>query len=235
MPLLPKTDVTQNSAGTELYIEFVNATGVYDATDNPGGFNSPNPARNTLAAVFFGNHKKVAADVLAVPETYNPLSVTSFTILLNQAKNGHLEYTVFLFEIFDPIGSYVDDDVVWDNQNPSAPFVKERVASAWVPVTDLSLLIGNDNVLQANDNTFPIPDAAAFKRALNAARIIKLDAKVNNRACGEEEYAQLAEWYNYVDGVLFAATNDFCSGAYAIAETKLEAVLTLKDNIDGQY
>jgi hypothetical protein len=235
MPLVLKSNTTQNEAGTELYIEVVDATGVYDVDDNPGGFGPPNPARNTLAIVFYGNHEKVDGPVLAVPTAHNPLTVSSFTILLDSTiKNGILNYTIFGLNVFNSGGVYTDGDVVYDNENPAAPFIKKRVAGVWEPKTAAEIL-GDEEAVQTEDNAFPIPAAIEFKDELNRARINKLREKVYEKPCAEEEYRQIREWFDYVDGELELATNDFCSGAYAEAEAKLESIFTLQEKIDGQY
>src|SRR5690349_3227072 len=115
MPLAIKSEVTINPLGTEVYIEFLNATGVYDADDNPGGFGTPNPSRNTLAMVLVAKHKKVAGDVDASILAYNATSVTSFTVLMSEAVNGVLNYIILAIPLFDGGGSYVDGDITYDN------------------------------------------------------------------------------------------------------------------------
>lgn len=231
--LILKSDVTQNQAGTEVYVEVVEATGTYDVDDNPGGFGTPNPNRNALALVFYGNHKKVEADVESTLSPHNPLSVTSFTVLITESVNGVLEYYVFALPIFDDGGVYVDGDIVYDNETPATPFIKERVAGVWVTRVP-SELVGKTAIVSLEDNTFVIPDAANFRNALNAARTNKLRSKIAGE-CGEEEYMQFREWFDYVDGELDMACSDFNTEAYAEAQIKVEAVLDLKTKIDGQY
>lgn len=221
--LVLKSKVTQSQDGTQLFIEVLNATGNYDADTNPGGFGSPNPARNTLALVFYGNFKRVAGDVLAVPLPHDPLTVASYTLNIS-GLNGVLDYFVYAIPIFDPIGSYSDGDIVYDHQNPSQPFIKERVSSAWVPIQPAD--VANQLVVvQKEGFAFPIPEMATYRNQLNSDRMSQLKAKIDEGDDADwEDYYLVRSGFDYVDGTLDAATKDFCAAAYAPAQVKLEKI-----------
>lgn len=220
--LVLKTKVTQESDGSLLYIEVVNATGVYDVTNNPGGFGAPNPARNSLALVFYGNFKREAADVLAGPLPYTPESVTSYTLPLPR-HNGVLDYYIFAISIFNPLATPADGDIVYDNQNPAAPFIKKRVAGAWVPILPVNC-IGQSTVVQTEKQAFAIPEMTKYRNDLNNLRLVKLQELINNdQDDGDKtDYDRLRDNFDYVDGTLEGATLDFCSGAFSTAQHKIE-------------
>lgn len=234
MALELKEAVSQKADGTEFYIEVVNATGVYNVSTNPGGFGAPNPARNTLALIFYGNHKKVAGDVLAVPVTYDPLVVSQFTILLDEAKNGHIQYYITALQIFSLIGVYADGDIVYNNQNPLLPVIQKRIAGVFTTIT-AAQMIGEAGVVdELASNQFPIPDAINFKNQLLAEKFPILQDFINERTeCLGDEYEESENNFTYVDNLLELATLDFAAQAYNQAEIKLEEVFEFKDKIEA--
>ena len=98
--LVIKADVTINTIGTELYIEFLEATGVYNDPDNLGGFGTPNPERNSLAMLLVATHKKEAGDVPADVLPYNVETVASYTVLITPEVNGVLNYVILAIPLF---------------------------------------------------------------------------------------------------------------------------------------
>jgi hypothetical protein len=227
--LVLKTKTTRNQAGTEVYVEFLNATGEYDVTTNPGGFGDPNPARNTLAVLFYGNFKLSSGDVVATPLTYDPLTVSSFTLAMERSLNSHMNHYIFALPIFDDEVTYEEGDVVWNNTNPLAPVVQKMNSDdEWEEVA-LVDLIEDEEVSQKESNNFITPDAEAFVNELLGAKLIKLRNFINEE-CGEDEYKDLDTKFDYVDSLLEAAGLDFCSGAYAEAQLKLEEIFSFEDD-----
>lgn len=222
MALVLKTKTTRAADGSQLFIEFYNATGLYNVSTNPGGFGSPNPIRNTLAMIFYGNHKRVAADVLAVPLAYDPVTVESYTLAL-PGVNGVLDYNIFAIPIFDPMGSYADGAIVWDNQNPTVPFIKKRVSSAWV-VKQPADIIGEAIIVQKEGFAYPIPEMEKYRNELNTSRLNLLSEKVESGVDEQVDYDTVRNAFDFVDGLLDASGQDFCSGAYNEAQKKLERI-----------
>lgn len=222
-----KTAVTRNASGSELYVEFENATGLYDVTTNPGGFGAPNAERNTLAVLFYGNFKLSSGDVEATPLVHDPLTVTSFTLALDRDKNAHLNHYIFALPIFDDEAVYNEGDIVYNNENPSAPLIQKYVAAVWTTIA-IAELIGEE-VTQKETNSFITPEAEAFVNELSALRLSKLRALVKGE-CGKDEYEPVRNSYDFVDSLLEGAILDFCSGAYAEAQLKLEELFAYEDS-----
>lgn len=226
MALVLKGKVTIKEDGTEVYIEFLNATGTYDVTDNPGGFGAPNPARNSLAVIIYAAHKLTTGDVDATVQNFNPLSVASFTISIDKTKNGVLFWNIFALPIYNSGNTYQDGDIVWDNTNPSEAFAKEMVNGEWEARTAKELL-GRDTVTQTNQYSFPIPDAIAISERLAADELLLLRNFVYNQ-CKREDYEPAMVNNRYVEGLLNAATNAFCAQAYNEAQINLEEIFTFE-------
>lgn len=230
MALILKGDVTIKDDGTELYIEFLNATGVYDVDDNPGGFGTPNPARNTLAIILVAEHKLVAADQAATILAYNPLSVTSFTITITKAVNGVLQWNLLAIPIFDSGGTYVDGDIVYDNENPAAPFIKKRVLGVWEEIT-AEEVVGEAVIVQANEYSFPIPDAIEVLRELSVEKLATLRDLVYGNDCKKEDYEPINNQFNYVDALISSATSAWCAQAYNEAQIDIEEVFNFETQV----
>jgi hypothetical protein len=224
-----KTKSTIAEDRSEVYVEFLNATGAYDADSNTGGFGAPNPARNTLAVLIFAEHQLSTENIEATISAYNPLTVSSFTIAMEKAKNGILYHGVLALPIFDDQLTYENGDVVFDNENPSDAFVKKMVDDEWEEV-DLKDLVEDTTVYQAVEYSFPIADAELIKKNLLAEKLQKLRDYVYDE-CGEDEYKVLRDRYEYIHGLIRAASDDFCSEYYAEAQLKIEEVFNFETKV----
>jgi hypothetical protein len=224
MALLLKSDTSINALGTELYIEFLEATGDYHVDDNPGGFGAPNPTRNSLAIFLYAVHKKVAGDVAASIVAYNEASVESFTVNINSAVNGVLDFFILAVPFFVEEGVYEDDDIVYDITSPSTPIFKKMVEGEWVPIL-ITDLLADETIDQQHDFAFPIPDAIAFSKSLNAQQQIVLTKKINGE-CVEDDFKEAITKFRSVDSTIKVATDTFCSQGFNQAQIKIEEVLS---------
>jgi hypothetical protein len=228
--LVIKSAVTINTIGTEVYIEFFDATGEYEETENPGGFGPPNPSRSSLAMILFAEHLKEEANVEADVLFYDPQSVQSYTVAMSRNVNGVLSYNILAIPIFDPGLTYEEGNVVYDNQNPSESFIKEMVSGEWVTRTPKDI-VGNDTIAQLNDYTFPVPDAIQFVEELNARKMLMLRTYVKHE-CEKDEYEPLRTQFEYAEGLLKSATNSFCAQAYNEAQIDIEEIFEFGVEID---
>ncbi len=230
--LLLKSDTSQNTEGSELYIEVENATGLYDAETNDGGFGAPNAARNEVALIIVAKHILSAGDEDATVSEYDPLTVESFTVAVTRLLNGVLHYLLYAIPIYDTGGVYEAGDIVYDKEDPFLPFIKEmNEALERVTITTEDLL-GKTGVNESTKHAFIAPDAIAFRNRLNADRTRVNRQKVAG-LCGEEDYEAAKLNFDYVDGELECALNDFCDTAYAEAQIKVEAILELENNLNA--
>lgn len=223
-----KKNVTRSPDGTQCFIEVVEATGLYNVDSNPGGFGPPNPARNVMALLFYGNYKLSADDQLAVANLYDAMTVGSFTLPIVRATNGHLNFYVFAVNKFDIGGVYVDGDIVYDVENPAVPFVKKKVGGVWIVIT-IPDLIPETSVVRTEGNVFIIPSAEQYENELSANAVKLLRAYVNGEF-QEDKYQPARNDYDFVEGLLENAVNLFCRGAYAEAQLLLEEILAFEDD-----
>ncbi len=222
--LVVKTAVSLKADGSELYIEFEEATGTYHVTTNPGGFDTPNPSRNSLAAVLVAVHALVAGDQPAVIQAYNPISSTSFTITLTKAVNGVLKYDLLLIPIFDDELTYDDGDITYDNTNPSTPVIQELVLGVWTART-AQQVIGNANVDQKNGYSFPIPEAFFYQKELLLDNLLKLEPFINQGCdCEDKDYELANTKYNWISGLICTATDAYRAQAYNEAQKNIEKI-----------
>lgn len=228
--LVIKTAVSQSQDGLNLLIEFNSATGAYDAGTNPGGFGTPNPERNTLAAIFYANHEREVADILAAPVAHDPLTVSSFTVPVS-AKNGVFHYYLWLIQLYDDQESPVEGMIRYDNEAPATPFLKKYTSGAWTAsgvVTSVSL-ISEPALALKEGYEFPFPEMIDYRNSLEETKLIKLKARLNAE-CGRDDYENIRNDFEYVDGSLDSATLDFCAGVYAAAQETLEDIELFKTN-----
>lgn len=229
MALQLKTKTTINELGTELYIEFTEATGLYDEENNPGGFGAPNPARNTLAIFLHAVHKNVAGDVGADVHPNTPGNVEAFTINMTKGVNGVLHFIVMAIPLFDSDGVYEDGDVVYNTTDPLTPAILKMVESEWVEKT-LAELVSDDNITHVEDYAFPIPAAIALSQSLNAKKLSLLRKLVSGK-CANEDYSVIRNQYEYVDSTIKAATASFCRQAFNQAQLKIEEIFAFEESL----
>jgi hypothetical protein len=230
MSLIIRSAVTINAIGTEVYIEFLEATGDYADPDNLGGFGPPNPSRSGLAMVLFAEHMKVDGNVEADVLFYDATSVTSYTVVMSRDVNGVLNYNIFAIPIYDPLTTYPEGTILYNNVNPSEPFIQQLVGVEWVVVNPKDL-IGNDAIDQLNDYTFAVPDAIRVVEELNRLKMLKLRDYVKHE-CEKDEYEPLRAKFEYAEGLLKSATNSFCAQAYNEAQIDIEEIFEFAVEID---
>lgn len=219
--LVLKTKSTRSQDGLQVFIEFFNATGNYDSVNNPGGWGSPNPARNTLAMLFYGNFKRVTADVPAVPTAFDPTTVQSYTLNIS-GVNGVIDFYIFAVPLYNSGGTYHSGDITYDNTtNPSNPVLQQYNGTTWLPI-DITVLIGVSTIVQVEGFLFPVPEMEAYRNALYIQRVDQVRQNILDNDDDWEAYHLARKNFDYVDGTLDASGMEFCSQNYAVAQARLE-------------
>jgi hypothetical protein len=149
---------------------------------------------------------------------------------MSRDVNGVLNFNILAIPFFDPVLTYEDGSIVYDNENPSEPFIKEMVAGIWETRTPKDV-VGNDSIAQLNDYTFAVPDAIQFVEELNARKMLKLRTYVKHE-CEKDEYEPLRTQFEYAEGLLKSATNSFCAQAYNEAQIDIEEIFEFGVEID---
>lgn len=136
MALQQQFTVSQSQDAATLYLN--DDTGDYSAVDNPGGYGTPNTARNALALILIVNYKASTGDEALTPDTYDPETIELWTIPGN-AKDGHVEFKVYAIDAY-PTGSEpgapATNDFIYDT---TLNRLERWNGSAWVTATNSEL------------------------------------------------------------------------------------------------
>lgn len=86
-------EVSENQGGTILYLD--DNTGAYEATENPGGYGTPNTERTDLALIVIAKYKASDGSVSITADTYDPEVVTQWVFENDLQGDGHYEFNVY--------------------------------------------------------------------------------------------------------------------------------------------
>jgi len=94
------------------YFILEDSTGVYDVTDNPGGYGTPNPERASLALYLYGyKYNKDVPDTLLTIDNVAAPTAASWTIFMSQ--DGYYYFKLLGFAIYDVALPYIVGDKVY--------------------------------------------------------------------------------------------------------------------------
>ncbi len=101
-----------NEAGTELNL--TDDTGLYDASDNPGGYGSPNPNKNEIAIILLANNKRQdEGDVLLTVQPYNP--AVDYNYVVEIYKDGWYQIKSFGLRLYSVNTSFAVTEATYDS------------------------------------------------------------------------------------------------------------------------
>ena len=228
MGLELKKSFTRKDDGSVAYLEFREATGNYDAADNDTGFGVETIERNTLAILVYVLHEKSTGAEELIPYQNDPLTVTAFTFDLT-GRDGVWHHWLFAVPIFDPLAIYTLGDIVYDNENPSNPFVKKYNGTTF-DVIPLSSLINETSLIQLESYEPPIPQTSDFVNDTRYAQLEQL-RKVRLGLCEPDDWQEKNMQFVHARDTTESAINLFCAQLYSQAQLEIEEVLKLKSEI----
>ena len=201
---------------------FADTTGNYNALTNPGGYGTPNAARNTLALFLqvFNNRFDGSPTIVQSPLTiaaYDPTVVASWTATL--VKEGWQEATVYGVALFDETLAtlYAVNEFVYDVASSQLRQILTVTGTGpytytYNVVTPVALGTAGTTVLYSTVyNTYAIP---SLNNCYNTANDKQLLSKK------ESDFKKWEEISAYISSIVFG----FNSGSYANAETKVETL-----------
>ena len=98
------------------YFTLTDNTLLYDAVDNPGGYGTPNPDRADIALyLYMYKHNKDIDDSALLLFNNNPTTVSSWQIPM--LVDGYYYGKLLGFALYDPLLSYIVDDMVYHENN----------------------------------------------------------------------------------------------------------------------
>ena len=201
---------------------FADTTGNYDSVNNPGGYGTPNPARNTLALFLqvFNNRFDGSPTVVETPLTiasYTPTTVTSWTATV--AKEGWQEAIVYGCPLYDETGAtlYSVGEVLYDVA--SSQLRQILTVSGTGPYTYTFNIIqvsalgtaGIETLYSTVLNTYVIPTLYNCFNSANSKWLL------SNQDCDYNEYQKISAY-------LSAIRAAFDSGSYESGEQMVEQV-----------
>lgn len=101
-----------NAEGTLLNLQ--DNTGLYDASDNPGGYGTPNPNKNEVAIILLANNKRQdEGDVQVTVQTYNPTVDYNYSVELY--KDGWYQIISFGLRLYSTNTSFSITEATYDS------------------------------------------------------------------------------------------------------------------------
>ncbi len=211
-----------NDLGTK--ITLIDNTGVYNADTNPGGFGSPNAARNTLALLvrafskrYDGGETIVDTLLTVAPDDADPVVAASWELTLN--GQGWQQATVYGLQLYSTSLSFEVGELVYDvgssaiwqilTKSGSGPYVYTHEVVEEEALDDLTLIKAYYKVY----NTYAIPGLCECRYKMNKAYF---DARVKDPV--------LFKKYLEVDGLINGIACDFGFGSFAEAQSTVEYV-----------
>lgn len=211
-----------NDAGTELYLS--DSTGVYEVSDNPGGYGTPNPARSSLALILLANNKRQdEGDVECAIESYNPVTAEDFTVTLY--KDGWYQIKTFGLRLYSTSILFAVTEAVYDvatqtirkiaTVSGSGPYTYTYTVIEKEDLDSSSVITLYDAVL----NTLVLSNlckchASAVKNYFNEAE------PVTNKTATKDSVS--FDTYLKVDTYLKSIKYSFGFGSYTQAQLKVE-------------
>lgn len=213
--------ITLQSISTDgTTLVFVDTTGNYDAVNNPGGYGTPNAARNTLALFLqvFNNRFDGSPTVIQVPLTiasYTPTTVATWIATI--VKEGWQQATVYGVPLYDETGAtlYAVGAVLYDVS--SAQLRQILTVSGTGPYTYTFAIIlpsalGTAGIITAYStvlNTYAIPSLYTCFNTANDTQLL------SKKECDFRKWEEISA---YISSIRYG----FDSGASANAELKVE-------------
>lgn len=101
-----------NTEGTELNL--TDDTGLYNASDNPGGYGTPNPNKNEIGIILLANNKRQdEGDVLCIVQPYNP--TVDYNYVVNLYKDGWYQIKSFGLRLYSVNTSFALTEATYDS------------------------------------------------------------------------------------------------------------------------
>lgn len=199
-----------NADAAEMYISDI--TGDYDVVDNPTGWGAPNPERSEKALIGQAFLHKSDSDVGVELVSYDPETVSNFTLLC--PEDGY--YELIVASVDDSIPT-VELEYGWSISSG----LVQLVEGSLIPKTPKDLLEVEGQTV-TSFKTVLLGRLAIYRNSKNLELVKLKIAKVDDRA-HNREIADLDYEFNFVRGLLDGAKYQWCIDNYTQAQTIVEA------------
>lgn len=211
-----------NSEGTELNL--TDDTGLYDASDNPGGYGSPNPTKNEVATILLANNKRQdEGDVLLTVQDYNP--TVDYNYVVELYKDGWYQVISYGLRLYSVNTSFSLTEAVYDSSSGEIRKILTKSGSGPYTYTYSVLTpsdLDSETVIKAYESTLNTLVLVTLTEChANALKVFFNNANpVTNTTvlCDDANY----NTYLKVDAYLKSINYSFGFGEYTQAQLKVE-------------
>lgn len=221
-----------NDAGTELNLR--DDTGLYDVSDNPGGYGSPNPNRNQVSIILLGyNKRQDEGDVALTFQNYSPTVDSTFVV--NLYKEGWYQIKSYGLRLYSVNTSFDISEAVYDTTTSTIRKILTKSGSG--PYTYTYEVITSDIL-----NTDAVTTAyASVLNTLVLEALCKCHASANknffNNASPVTNTTEINTDTNFqtylkIDAYLKSIKYSFGFASYTQAQLKVEQAEKICDCID---
>lgn len=212
--------VQQSISADGTTMVFADTTGSYNSVTNPGGYGTPNPARNTLALFLqvFNNRYNGSPTIQQIPllvASYTPTTVTTWSVTTN--LQGWQEATVYGVVLYDASGAtlYSIGQFVYDVS--SSQLRQILTVSGAGPYTytwsvQQPSALGSAGTTVAYSTVYNTYALTNLNNCYNEANDIQLLSKK------EKDFHAYLQISSYLSAIIYA----FNSGKWANAEQMVE-------------
>lgn len=215
--VLALTKGSLSSDGTTLTI--TDDTGSYDASENPGGYGSPNEARADLALFLKAYNKRYDGedeiqDTELSISTYDPEDVSEWTLTMNE--DGWIQATVYGLKLYDIATSFQISELTYDAATNQIRKISTKTGVGpytytYEVVTEAALADDESVILfETIYNTYAIPGLCTCHYKANKYYF------TNGQQ--EEDFNR----YQEIDALLTSIKYDFGFGSYADGQKNVE-------------
>lgn len=96
------------------YLNLTDATGLYNVSDNPGGYGTPNLNKNQVATILLANNKRQdEGDILLTVQPYNP--TVDYNYIVNIYKDGWYQIKSFGLRLYSVNTSFSITEATYDS------------------------------------------------------------------------------------------------------------------------
>lgn len=215
-----------NSEGTT--VTLTDETGIYNVSTNPGGYGTPNPARNTKAILLLPLYKKISGDLQATQNTYNPLTVSTF--ITDIPIDGWYQFKMFALDLLSSVDINDEEagDIFYNSDN------NKIIRLIDIEDEDLGLIRDTEEVTLfsiKDRNEYVVATLDLFIVNNNIKTKIRVNSLINDlifngASFSDKKLIRYKDNYNVIRGVLEGAIYEFARSNKYVAQKNIEFLNT---------
>jgi len=229
MAISPRLSVYYNNGGGSITscttVNIPDATGAYNASNNTGGYGGINPDRADIGLLLFVNYKATAGDVVVTIDTYDPITVTTFTYDMTTNKDGWYSYLIVAADKWTAVPAYPAGTIVYH-----VPTTAHYYTAAGTSAGQEPGVAGDWTIATLANAESTVTPTGTFNDFLDC----NADACIGNLAselpcdCCDDKSDEV----NYLTALLLGAKAEFGKTNYTNAQEIMDNITTKCDSTD---